>query len=200
MATLLLVAGAAAFHLPHAPRTLVARSHLAMEAGPEPRPFSLGPVITQGATAWIEAYPDRPIERMCISATEPPMTDEAISSFLQFMTDGMALGKPYTCLWDMSAQGCAFPSMGQFRRVIAWFETDNHSDEWDKLVRGHALVVTNPILRKAIQFMNSVARAPCPVSVVKDREDALTFLADIEGGQQSDLSRFTLRPTSPSSC
>ena len=180
MATMLLVAtavGASAYHAPvTSPRALNVRSRRAMASvEPEGVKTNLGPVVTQGATAWIEAYPDRKIERMRILATEPPMTDEAISSFLDFMTDAMALDAPFTCFWDMSAKGCAFPSMKQFRRVIQYLEEDNRSEKWDELVQGNVAIIRSPILRGAAKLMTAISNPPQPSFICNDEEKALNF-------------------------
>jgi hypothetical protein len=112
------------------------------------------------------------------------MSDATIDMFLEFVEDSLALEEPFSVLWDVSKPGCAFPSRKQFRRVIAWLNADAaprrglRAEAYDKAVQGHALVVTNGILRAGIRFMNSIARAPQPVAVVKNHEAAFAFARD----------------------
>ena len=139
----------------------------------------LGPVVTEGATAWVETHPSLALPRMCIVATKPPMTDDAITSFLQFLDDSLALDQPFSVFWDMgTTPKCAFPSIKQFRRVIAWLDADGHAETYDARVQGHALFVNNAVLRASIRFMASIARAPQPVKVVGNKETAFNFARD----------------------
>ena len=105
---------------PHAPITHVTgaqvrgRASMTRCAGPptacaaqagvndEGHEYLLGPVVTHGATAWVERHPEFGIPRMCIVATDPPMTDAAIETFLVFMDDSLALEQPFTTFWDIA--------------------------------------------------------------------------------------------------
>ena len=165
------------------------------------REYLLGPVATEGSTAWIEKLPGKEMSRLCIVATEPPMTDLAIDNFLVFLDEALALEEPFTVLWDIGTPGCAFPSMRQFYKVMGWMNSGDHAVEWDKRVKGHGLVVSSKILRGAIRVMASIARAPQPVSVVSARGDVYEFLEGLEQGDKKSPppSASAAPPPTPSS-
>ena len=171
----------------HAPRTAsrVAQPRLVVSDAERTGPAIcdahfcvIGPVHTTGATAWMEREPGHAAGRLCmVNDPTPGISDEAIVRYLAFMEEAMANGA-FTTFWDVS--GKAFPSMGQFRRVIRWFDTGSHSADWDRLVRGHAIVVTQPLLRRAIALMSKLANPPQPVAIVRSRAEAIAFLSDLE--------------------
>ncbi len=113
---------------------------------------------------------------MCIEAKKPPLTDEAVDQFLNFLGTVLARDEPFSVLWNV--QGGAFPSMAQFRRVIAWLDEEGHCERWDGLVQGNVAVIRSPLLRGAVRVMKAIANPPQPSHVCSTEHEALTFAAD----------------------
>ena len=101
------------------------------------------------------------------------MTDEAIGQFLNFIGEVLDRDEQFTVLWDV--RGRAFPSMKQFKRVIAYLEADGRSEKWDKGCQGNAAIIKNPILRVTANVMASIAAPPQPFRTLKTEEAATAW-------------------------
>ena len=140
------------------------------------------------AAAWVERRPDVELPRLCIVGGTPPLTDVAIEKFLDsFLGEALMLGTPCTVLWD--CQSGAFPSLKQFRMVIAWLDRSDDGSGggqggklraavWDELVQGNAILLRNPLLRSVVRLMHSISRAPQPLYIGTDEDAALAFARD----------------------
>jgi hypothetical protein len=142
--------------------------------------YIVGPVDVGCAAAWLERNPRLALPRLCVVAQEPPLTDEAVEKFLAgFLQDVIDQGEPYSVLWD--CRSGAFPSLDQFKTVIAWLDaTPERADEprsitWDALVQGNSILVRNPLLRATIRLMAAISRPPQPTHVGSTLESALEF-------------------------
>lgn len=136
-----------------------------------------GPVSVGCASAYVERHPELDLPRMCIIAHDPPMTDEAIESFLEFLDQVLTEdGEPFSVLWNV--RGDAFPSLKQFRRVIAWLDDNDRTANWDRLVQGNVAVIRKPLLRAGAKLMVSIAKPPQPSFVCSDEEGAFAWARD----------------------
>lgn len=143
-----------------------------------------GPVDVGCATAYLERHPDLPLARMCIVAQQPPMTDEAIETFLEFLDEVFAgPDEPFSVLWDV--RGGAFPTIPQFKRVIAWLDEGDNSATWDRRVQGNAAIIRNPIFRAGARLMVKVAKPPQPSFICKSEPAALEFARETCGTARS---------------
>ena len=102
------------------------------------------------------------------------MTDAAIEEFLQFLDEVFEESEePFSVLWNV--RGAAFPTIKQFRRVIAWLDTNDRTALWDRRVQGNAAIIRGPLLRTAARLMVSIAQPPQPSFVCSDEESALKW-------------------------
>jgi hypothetical protein len=134
----------------------------------------LGPVeVGDCARVSLERHCDLPLARLNVMARNPPLTDDAIEQFLGFLGAVLDRGEPFSVLWHVD--GGAFPSMKQFRRVIAWLDEDQRSARWDELVQGNVAIIRSRLLRGAARLMTKISNPPQPSHVTGDAESALAF-------------------------
>lgn len=162
--------------------------HFAPRGGFAPRmctvEYLVGPVDLGCCSAWVEQRDELAMPRMCVMGGKPPLTDAAVTSFVQdFMPDVFALDTPFTVLWE--CRSGAFPSMGQFKIVLNWIEevpadpdAPTRVELWDSYIQGNAITVSSPLLRGGIRLMNAIAQAPQPLHTGADAESALAFARD----------------------
>mmetsp|Transcript_14082 Transcript_14082/g.24771 ORF Transcript_14082/g.24771 Transcript_14082/m.24771 type:complete len:279 (-) Transcript_14082:50-886(-) len=137
--------------------------------------YIFAPPVDKGcAQVSVERHPELALPRMCIIAKEPPFTDEAIDSFLEFLQVVFdESSEPFSVLWDL--RGRALPSMKQFKRVIAWLNEKGRAHMWDSRVQGNVGIICNPIVRATVRVMISIANPPQPSKVCSNEEQALLF-------------------------
>ena len=111
------------------------------------------------------------------TAHDPPMTDAAIATFLEFLDEVFTQSdEPFSVLWNV--RGGAFPTIAQFKTVIAWLDKDDRSTSWDRRVQGNAAIIRSPLLRAGARLMVSIAKPPQPSLVCNDEEKALQWARD----------------------
>lgn len=111
------------------------------------------------------------------TAHDPPMTDAAIETFLEFLDEVFTQSdEPFSVLWNV--RGGAFPTIAQFKTVIAWLDKDDRSTSWDRRVQGNAAIIRSPLLRAGARLMVSIAKPPQPSLVCNDEEKALQWARD----------------------
>ena len=134
----------------------------------------IGPVIVGGcAESYLESHSDLHLPRMCVVAKQPPLTDDAIETFLGFVGEVLDHGEPFSVLWNV--EGGAFPSMKQFKRVMQYLDEDNRGAKWDALVQGNVAIIRQPLLRYTSKLFIAIAKPPQPSHVCSTPEQAAAF-------------------------
>ena len=106
---LFFAAVAAAFLAPHGPLSApVAGASLASRrciVAAAAHKYLVGPIdVDDCATAYLEKDPELAINRLCIVAKTPPLTDKAIGEFLPFIGQVLDHGEPYSVLWNVEGR------------------------------------------------------------------------------------------------
>jgi hypothetical protein len=86
----------------------------------------------------------------------------------------LAQRRPFTVLWDM--RGAGFP---RINRDMVGFIRDwvgDHVVPWDTYNQGHAIIISNPLLRGFISLTIRIFRPPQPTETMHDEASAFKFL------------------------
>uniref|UniRef100_A0A7S0LL54 Uncharacterized protein n=1 Tax=Coccolithus braarudii TaxID=221442 RepID=A0A7S0LL54_9EUKA len=139
------------------------------------------PINAGSASVWLEPGP---LPRLCIVAHDPPMTDAAVDQFLGFLEQLLVTDGSFSVLWD--CRGGAFPSMKQFRKVIAFMNKDNQkwAHAWDAHVVANAILIKGMLQRGILKVMAKISKPPQPLWIGVDEDAACAFAHDCVKAEQ----------------
>lgn len=123
--------------------TGLAEYQISMLEMPEGHEMVVGPVTSSSALAYLERHPELPLHRLVVVALDPPITDEVIEGFVEFLDEVFdSTDVPFSVCWEV--RGKAFPTMKQFKRVVSWLGENDRSASWDARVQGNVRATQYP--------------------------------------------------------
>ena len=135
----------------------------------------LGPHNFTSSIIWLEKRADLALPRLVFKSVRARIVDEDIDNFLNTMKDVLALGEPFTVLWDARESLVTFSSPAWRQIMLGKAFADEHAVRIDSLVQAHAVLLRNMFVRAFLRVTIKLTAPPQPIHVGESEEDALTF-------------------------
>ena len=101
------------------------------------------------------------------------LSEGAILDIYEFLDKVLKLRRPFTAVWDVRSVLWPGISTRLFQVIRAW--VDANAPKWDTYLQGHAIIISNPIVRPVAKLIIKLFAPPQPIQIVANEAEALEF-------------------------